>query len=113
MNYTDVEKKAKEILRLRKQRADLQEEINKHVNEIMAYMSAQDKRILKVSNYSLEIAKRIKREINFEYLDMMVDAGKIPESAFKKTFYHRLLITSSVSPDGKKMTLKGNKFVVE
>jgi len=113
MDYIKIEQKAKTILRLRKERADLQEEINKHVNEIMALMDEEKRRIFKTGNYSLEIAQRIKRDINFDLLDKAVNDGLIPESAFKKSHYRRLLITSSHLPSGQKMTLKGNKFVVE
>lgn len=113
MEITELEKKARKIIELRYKRSKLQKEINELVNEIIRYMDKQEKQKMKFSKYSFELVKRIKREINFNLIDKCITDGLIPESAFKKTFYRRLLITSSVEQLNNKLILKGNKFIVD
>lgn len=107
MDRLDVEKKAKEIIRLRTERKKLQTKINSLVSEITDYMTTEKKRIMKAGSYSLEIATRIRRDFDFDALDRLQAKGLIPEKTMKKYTYERLLITT-----GKDMKLEGNKFVM-
>lgn len=111
MNLEQIEQKSKKVFELRKKRFQIQEEINKYVKEIMESMDKESKTKMKSAKYSLEIVRRIRRDIDFDYLDKCVADGKIPESAFKKSHYRRLLITSGEDNSGKKMVLEGNRFV--
>jgi len=110
----DIEKKAREIIKFRYERLVLQEKINALVQELMVELNSREKNRLKIGKYSFEIVNRIRRNIDFDLLDNMVMKGIIPEKAFKKIPYKRLIISSSAQDvSGKKMVLKGNKFVME
>jgi hypothetical protein len=108
MNTLDIEKKAKEIIKLRTERKKMQTKINGLVSEITTYMNSKEKRILKAGSYSLEIATRIRRDFDFKALDDLQAKGLISEKVMKKYTYDRLLITT-----GKDIELKGNRFILK
>jgi hypothetical protein len=106
MDYVGAEEKCKKISELRKKRFVVQQEINKIVAEVTEYVKNENKSRMKIGEYSLEIAKRIRRDFDFKFLDELQARGIIPESKMKKSYFERLLITSAQS-----IKLVGNKFV--
>jgi 1,2-phenylacetyl-CoA epoxidase catalytic subunit len=106
MDIIDVENKCKEISELRKRRYALQQDINKLVSQVTEFMKKDNKNRLKVGTYSIELAKRIRRDFDFKFLDELQEKGLLPESKMKKSHYERLLITSAQT-----LKLVGNKFV--
>jgi hypothetical protein len=108
MDYVALEKKCQKIVELRTKRLALQEEINKSVGEVLEYMNSQGKRNMKVGKFSLEVAKRVRREFDFDALDKMQSQGLLPNAVMSKKEYQRLLITSS-----KNMKLVNGKFVYD
>jgi hypothetical protein len=108
MDLIDLEKKCQKIVELRTKRLALQTEINKNVAEVLEYMNSNNKKMLKVNKYSVEIVKRIRRKFDFDFLDKLQLQGFLPQTAMSKSEYFRLLIMSS-----ENIKLVGNKFVIQ
>jgi len=108
MDIIDVEKKCQKIIELRTKRLAIQQEINKYVAEVLAFMHERDKRTLKIGKYTVEISKRTKRKFDFDFLDKLQAQGILPQSAMSKEDYDRLLIVSSAN-----IQLVGNKFMIK
>jgi len=108
MDLTDVENTCKKIVELRTKRLALQEEINKNVADVLAYMNSMGKRTLKVGKFSVEIATRVRRNFDFDYLDRLQADGLIPITAMSKSEYQRLMVMS-----GANMRIENGRFVYD
>lgn len=106
-----MENLAQEIIDLRTKRKEIQAQINEKVDKVKDFLKKRNKNAMQIGRFSVRLAQRIKRDIDFKYLEKMVKAGEIPETKFKPKTYHNLMITSTKREDGKEMKLKGNKFV--
>lgn len=104
----EVEKTINEIFALRKQKNDIAKEIKERVDKILFHMKDINKRALKTPDYSVERITRIRRNMDFDGLDDLVDKGIIPKQYILKAEYERLLISTH-----KKMKLVKGKWVQE
>ena len=108
MNKLDIEKTIKEIHTLRSQKNDLAKHIKEKVDNILSHMRNVNKRALRTPDYSVERITRIRRNMDFEGLDTLLDQGIIPKQYIIKAEYERLLISTH-----KNMKLVKGKWVTE
>jgi len=108
MDKLEIEKTIKEIYALRNQKNDLAKQIKVKVDNILSHMRNVNKRALKTSDYSVERITRIRRNMDFDGLDELLDKGLIPKQYIIKAEYERLLISTHMD-----MKLVKGKWVMK
>lgn len=102
----EIEKKIKKIYKARQ----IVEKNNKKISElrqdVMRYMSENDKRILRVGDYAIEIKHRDKRFADYDLIKLYIDKGILPEETLKTSKILSLNITTKAD-----FELSGNKFI--
>lgn len=107
MDYSKLEAKCKRIVELRQKRNVLQTEINSLTKEVTAELESQNNNRLKMGDLTIELVKKIRRDLDFNFLDELQAKGLLPVTKMSKSYYTRLLITTADS-----IQLVGNKFIV-
>lgn len=108
MTLIDLEKSSKKIIDLRTKKQKIQQEINAEVLAVLTYMNNNNKKNIKIGDYSIEVVKMIRRNFDFKFLDELQVKGIIPKDKMSKVEYERVLITTA-----KKIKLIDGKFVYE
>jgi hypothetical protein len=108
MTLIDLEKRCKKIVDLRAKKQKIQQDINKEVLEVLTYMNDNNKKNIKIGDYSIEVVKMIRRNFDFKFLDDLQNRGIIPIEKMNKVEYQRVLIATA-----KNIKLIDGKFVYE
>lgn len=102
----EIEKKVAKIYKARQ----IVEKNNKQIAElrqdVMKYMVDNDKKLLKVNEYALEIKHRDKKFADYNLIQLYIDKGVLPEETLKTSKITTLNITTQAD-----FELSGNKFI--
>lgn len=109
MDLDDLEKKCKQLVETRKAKEALIDKENKIRDAIKQYMIENNKKQIKLPNYSVELKPRTFQIVDRERLSALIRQGVVPSDlmrAGEKTF--SLLVTARAQ-----IELIGNRFVIK
>lgn len=106
MDEVEVEKQAKKVHKLRKERVELNEKIKAITDKIKDYMNENKKEKLSLSGISLRLVKRDRRTADYELIESYIAKGILPKNAISRSKTEILKISAQAD-----IQLQGNKWV--
>ena len=102
----EIEKKVNRIYKARQ----IVEKKNKQIaglrQDVLKYMIDNEKRILKVGDYAIEVKYRDKNFADYKLIKLYIEKGVLPEETLKTSKITTLNITTKAD-----FKLEGNKFI--
>jgi hypothetical protein len=104
----EIEAKTKKLYAIRNKIKEDQEKANALKKEIVAWMNKNNKRIVKVGEYSVEIKHIEKLFADFKLIQKYIDSKLLPEDTLRKQVFESLYIVAQ-----QDIQLVGNKFIIK